>query len=573
MAQEIHYEIFRRSGAKGGWLLHEVVTARDAARSIAEDLMKSERATGVKIVKETYDTETGNYLTLKIFEDGHNRASRLDKTAKDEPESLPCFTADDLYSYHARSTIARLLSDFLTRNRITVTELIHRADMLEKLEATGTLYQHAIQRIAVAQASSSPTPVAQIIKSLNDLATKAIHRVYRDERVQRFADATPDRFGALAVSLGEQPDARYLLNGAIARYLKQADGWDGKLALLLALMTNMPEEEAGRHLLLSCIDAITAEILSGSAALHELLGEQGALGNALLILVQVFLGTNQASGHDGLRALIRHFARDELPEARAAVANRILAELKSQKRLVQGSIGDELKIQRRLANQVVLMEGKYLGHEDILAAFTRRSQRFVTNEVVVQHLADAKEPDEKLDLLLTIEENIVGAENKRRLVHFLTPVLQSSAFDQQFLTAKTPPLLRIQRLAALQARVRRSGFQDKERNEIADTLDRVASEVESRGKLFHSIEHRAAGAVERALLLLKLCSEGSLTEGRLSAKARELIIANLARPGFLSAYSATMPDKPAPDAALSDLLQTLQKAGITRETGLKSIAA
>src|ERR1700742_2821239 len=105
MAQEVHYEVFRRSGAKGGWLLHEVVTARDTARSIAEDLMKSERATGVKIVKETYNTETGDYLTLKIFEEGHNRA-RLDKAMKDEPEVLPCFTPDDLYSYHARSTMA-----------------------------------------------------------------------------------------------------------------------------------------------------------------------------------------------------------------------------------------------------------------------------------------------------------------------------------------------------------------------------------------------------------------------------------------------------------------------------------
>ena len=29
MAREIHYEIFRRVGAKGGWTLHEVVTKRD----------------------------------------------------------------------------------------------------------------------------------------------------------------------------------------------------------------------------------------------------------------------------------------------------------------------------------------------------------------------------------------------------------------------------------------------------------------------------------------------------------------------------------------------------------------
>ena len=101
---------------------------------------------------------------------------------EDTPHALPCFKPEDLYSYHARSTIRRLLPDFLARNRITVTELIHRPDMLEKLEATGTLYQHAIQKVAVAQAANTTTPVQQIVKSLNELATQAIQRVYRDQR-------------------------------------------------------------------------------------------------------------------------------------------------------------------------------------------------------------------------------------------------------------------------------------------------------------------------------------------------------------------------------------------------------
>ena len=35
--------------------------------------------------------------------------------------------------------MTRLLGEFLARNKITITELGHRADMVEKLEATGTL--------------------------------------------------------------------------------------------------------------------------------------------------------------------------------------------------------------------------------------------------------------------------------------------------------------------------------------------------------------------------------------------------------------------------------------------------
>ncbi len=31
MAQEIHFEIFKRHGAKGGWTLHDVATVRETA--------------------------------------------------------------------------------------------------------------------------------------------------------------------------------------------------------------------------------------------------------------------------------------------------------------------------------------------------------------------------------------------------------------------------------------------------------------------------------------------------------------------------------------------------------------
>ncbi len=173
MANQIHYEVFRRAGAKGGWIMHDVRNGRDDAIQMAQDLMAGEKVTGVKVVKETYNDDTGDFMSLKIFEDGHNQV-KVDVKAEDAPHALPCFKPDDLYSYHARATIARLLSDFLARCKITVTELLHRGDMLEKLEATGTLYQHAIQKIAVAQAASTNISVQQIVKSLNELATQSV---------------------------------------------------------------------------------------------------------------------------------------------------------------------------------------------------------------------------------------------------------------------------------------------------------------------------------------------------------------------------------------------------------------
>ena len=112
--------------------------------------------------------------------------------------------------------------------------------------------------------------------------------------------------------------------------------------------------------------------------------------------------------------------------------------------------------------------------------------------------------------------------------------------------------------------------------EMSDLLDKRACELEARAKLFESLEARATSPVEKATMILKLCTGGMLTEGRLSARARDLVLNHLGRPGFLTGYIAqtaaggAMRDA---DAAMADLMQTLGKAGITPETGLRNIAA
>lgn len=575
MAREVHYEIFSRQGAKGGWRMLDVRSEREAAIEFAKSLMADEKATGVKVVKETYNDETGDYLTLKIFEDGHNQFKSKPE-AEEIPHALPCFKPDDLYSYHARATISRLLSDYLARNRITLTELSHRADALERLEATGTILQHVIQKVAVAQAASTTTPVQQIVKSLNELVNKAFQRVYRDQRRGYFPKTGASGFCALAEKLQREPDGLYVLNGALAQYLMNAKGWDDKVLRLLALM-ELPEGE-GRTLLLASIDTMIAEILSGSAALHELIGARETFGQELASLVELFLGMEpeDSTSRQGLVSLTHHFAADDLPEARTAIAQRLMAELKSVKRLCPASLVEEFQTLRRIADRLVRGLGKYLSHDDLIDVFTLRSRRLVTHETLSEHLADAQSPDEKLARLLSVEENIIGAENKRRLATFILPVLTAPAFESHFQNPKVPPLARLQVLANLQSRALRSGFQDNQKREIADILDRIASDIEAHAKLLDSVVATGASPVERATRLLRLCTGGLLTEGRLSSRARELVLAQLSKPGFLSGYAAQQAragEKPDAEAAMTELVTVLGKAGISAEAGLKVIAA
>jgi hypothetical protein len=470
------------------------------------------------------------------------------------------------------------MPDFLARNKITVTELIHRADMLEKLEATGTVYQHAIQKVAVAQAATSGQPVQHIVKSLNELTEKAIQKVYRDDRAGLFLEPAAEEFAPLAVKLAGTADGAYVFNGAVARYLKDANNWDEKVFRLIALMEQAPMEEKPRLLLLTAIDAVIAEILAGSAALRELMGPSETLAQSLTGLVELYLGKMTASAGNtalGLAALTASFARDELPESRTAVANRIIAELKANRRLCPASLEEELKALRQLANRLVLGIGKYMGHDDLIAAFTLRSKRLVTQETLAPYV-DGAAPDEKFERLMFVEENVIGVENKRALAAFVAPVLTSAAFDSHFNNARLPLLARLQKLVQLQARVSRSGFVDVTRAEIVERLDALAVQIETRGKLFESVEGRTTNQVEKAQTLLRLATTGIFTEGKLAEAARARILSYMSKPGFLAGYvTATQKQGEAPDAekAMAELVDMLGKIGITPETGLKSIAA
>jgi hypothetical protein len=343
--------------------------------------------------------------------------------------------------------------------------------------------------------------------------------------------------------------------------------------MLLTIMENAPAEGEPRKLVLSSVDAIMAEVMGGSAALHDLIGHCETLAEALAKLVEMFLGRAPRDAKGGLSMLTRHFAKDDLAEARTAVADRIVAEFRSTKRLMPDSVVEELKALRALANKVVMGVGKYLSHEDLVAAFTLRSKRLVTQEVLSAHI-EGTQPDEKVERLLFVEENVIGAENKRQLASFVQPVVNSAPFENFFNNPRTPILGRLQRLAYLQNKVRRSNFIEENRDEIAAKMDRIALGAANAARLFENIEARNVSHVEKAATLLKLTLGGFFTEGALAAKAREAILGYLATPGFLAGYFASQSKTGGgTDEAMAILMADLDKAGITAETGLKSIAA
>jgi len=130
----------------------------------------------------------------------------------------------------------------------------------------------------------------------------------------------------------------------------------------------------------------------------------------------------------GINDLARFFARDELPEARTAIANRILAELKGLKRLCPSSLEERVHHAAPARQPACPGAGKYLSNEALIGAFTDRSKRLVTHEPLQQFMSEAAGPDEKIEKLMIVEENIIGVENKRTLSTFILPIITLEQF-------------------------------------------------------------------------------------------------------------------------------------------------
>lgn len=543
MAAQIHYEIFVRKGPKSGWVLMDAIASRATAVKTAETLIAANEAAAVKVVKETYNQATGEFRSLTIFEEGTIKV-RVAPEAEEEPHALPCFSPGDLYSLHSRATIGRLLGDSLSRWKLTVTELIHSAEALERLEATGTVFQHAIQKVAIAQSATTEAGVAKIMKSLLELTERAIKRVYKDERAGRLV-ACKDVASLIAHArkVAAEPDAAYLFNAAVAKYLASSRSWSEKLSLIADAAHSVSDNAPERTLVLASAGSIIAELLNGSAALQELIGSQPDLGSAMIVLADLFCGRKIEGASPGLAILADEFAAGRFDEARIAVGKRVIAEVRSGRKLAADLEG-ELKHLKQIVTRLVIGAGAWLQQEDIVAAVTIRSKRYVASDTLEAWLKPAQGADGRLERLITLEENVVGPENKRALAAIMQGQLTSPQMESAFLDPRHNVDVRLKRLASHQRRILKSNLPDLQKRQLSEGLDRLSVKAADAGKWFDIL---ARDAKTNALMVLKLLADGAIADGVMSQKARAFAERHLG-----NATGATTPA--AKDAAAASLL-------------------
>ena len=563
----VHYEVFGRRKPASGWTLEMATEDRAAALSRAEDLIGADGFVAAKVTKEVLDEETRLFRSLTILNVGAPEKSKAQKPAR-EPEPL-CVTPQDLYSLHARERIGEVLEDWLTRQRATPFELLHRLDLVERLEASSGEMLHAIQKVAVPEATERGCSVHTLIRAFQSLIERATARLMRDQRRGVMMGVTRETFASAAEAALSDPEPGYLLGVGVAGALATSRSWTEKVHRLLDLAEGAPAKGPGRTLSLWVLEQPLAEILGVKPGLQELLGEDLSLGAELAALTRLTASTM-------VDLLIRHepsvakvmtplnppaqrlgewMATENFEELRAALGRRILRELNGPRRLTPNDAAEEIDVLRALGMSLTAAAGRLLPLQDVQAAFSTRSKMLVTGDFVEAYLGRDRTAQDEAHALVWLCENVIGAANKRQASRWLAGVIAGLRFETEINSQEESAAARLGKLAALQRQVGRCGLAPEDAAAVQSRLGALGGRVDAQARLTASIAKASAPAANRLLILLRLAAGHSAPLGEAADRARAEALRLLRQPGVREELSA------APDQ-IATIRSLIQEAGL-----------
>ena len=532
----IHYEVFARRNEAASMALELATEDRARAMELAEEMLEQTRAVAVRVTKEIRDPETGEYRSLTILAKG-TAEKRRTKGLTEEAGPL-CVAPQDLYNIHARQRISRLLDGWLSRNKATSFELLHRPDLAEKLEAGGTDLQHAVQKIAIPEAQARGASVHEVIRAFNGLIERTINRLIKDGRRGALADFRKEDFAAACIRLLDDPEAAYKLGGGVAQYLADAKSWSAKIDRLLDLADTAPPEPRARALAFEVLEQPLGEIMGSPLGMGELLGPDLDLGGSLCAMTRLAAGStvDLLAGIDptvskvippleGAAArLSRWMEGSYFQGVRLAIGRKVLADVKGSRRLRPSDAQAEIDVLRALAMTLTAAAGKLLPKEDILDAFIERSRMLVGSEFITAAVARAANAPEEVRALVRVAENVTGPTNKRQAAQWLVGAVTALRFEKDMRQSAEATGHRLFTLAELQRTVARIEIPESDRQLIVQRLGDIGGLIEADAHLVDCLMRSPAPPMQKLAVLLKLALGEAAPLGPAANKAKAAVL-------------------------------------------------
>ncbi|MCY1646289.1 hypothetical protein OVA11_04160 [Caulobacter sp. SL161] len=529
---QVHYELFVRRKVGAQWTLEIATENRAHALQVAEDVLTQNRAVASRVTKETLDPSTGEYKSISIFTKGLVDGGKPKKEVEDRDPL--CVQPADLYTAHARDRIGRLLEGWLSRHKATPFELLHRPDLVEKLEASGTDLQHALQKIAIPEAEARGQSVHEVMRHFHGLVERTIANLMKAFKKGALPDLDKEGFARAAERLVADPDRAFLLGAGVAASIAPATNWSDKIARLLDLADAAPAEARARVAALQAIEAPLAEIIGSRAGMADLLDTKDDLGATLAAMTRLTGGAAVEALikiEPGVRAcmpdlsgtarrLSEWLAEDHFPSVRKAIAQRVLTELNGVRRLKPQDAEAEIEYLRALAMGLTAAAGRILQGEDIQVAFTTRSKTLLNGDFIEALLGRDRSAHEEIKMLIRLAENVMGAVNKRNASRWLNANISAMRFEKEMRQGPDSPVAKLSHLAALQRSLSRSGLVREDYEPLCAKLGEIGGLIEGDTRLLTMLVRAPAPLPHRLQLLAKLAMGEAGPTGPVADKAR-----------------------------------------------------
>ena len=433
-----------------------------------------------------------------------------------------CSNAADLYTASAREQIGEVLDSWLANNLATPFELLHRPDLIKKLEASSRDLQHAFQKVAVPMALARRASVHEVMRSLHGVADQAIARMLRDERQGLLPRIDGATFAAACATSLPDPEHGYRLAAGVAGFIAAADSWGGKVSLLMDLAEAAPADGSARTLALTILEQALEDVCRSPLGMAELLGPDLDLGALLLGMTRLAHGgiiDAVFQAHASLRPLAsplpaagarlaRRIDRGDFPNLQLALSRRILTELDSKRRLAPDSAMGEITAVRGLAVALTAASGPCLPAEDVAEAILIRSQRLVEPNFIATLLHQQVSLVAGLDGLLTVLKNVTGDANRRRALRFIEATVTPPQFKTDLLDATGSPEAALEAVAGVYRKLTHKGSGLVGIEPLLERLSEVGGALESEGAVVRGLTD---GLMPRAR---KLAALQAMAEGK-----------------------------------------------------------
>ncbi len=533
---QVHYEVFIRKTPSGGWTLDMATENRGHAVSTAEALMKEGKVAGVRVTKESLNPETREFQSIGILSLGATETVKQ-KKVKENNDPL-CVSPQDLYTVHAREKIGRLLDGWLERKGATPFELLHRADLVEELESSGTDLQHAIQKVAIPEAQDRGVSVHELMRTFQSLAERAIERLLKDHRKGTMPDVDKEGFARAAERVSKEPERAYLLGAGVAASIAPARSWADKITRLLDLADAAPITGPPRALALIVIEQPLAEILATRSGLDDVIGKDLDLGARLaamtrlaawepveaLMRIEGSVAKVMPPLIPAAQRLAKWLATEDFQTVRVAIVKRVVRELTGPRRLRPADAQGEIEVMRALAMALTAAAGSgtaaLLPLDDVQEAFTTRSRMLVTGDFVEAYLGRERTAREEAEALMWLVENVIGGANKRQAARYLSAGVSALRFEKEFRFGPDSPSTKLHNLAVLQKSAARGGLSAEDYTPIQTKIGEVGGLVEFDAKLVQQLARGQGSPSQRLLLLLQMAVGDSAPIGPAADRAR-----------------------------------------------------